>query len=352
MKDGIIAANKIHLNDFVAHYNEPEGKRLIEAIAGCDNTGKQLGYSRFQWDKQGLGDLVISNYDAKLKPSNSGLGRSKKHGDNSQAGSHGEGVKLAALVLIRDPHFHVVRCYSAGFSWKFHFKRTKAQPLPTFNLAIRRLTDQQIEYARKYDINSIKDVTFVIGARGVSNIVNSDGRIVEAEKFRLEDVRESLKVCFDINPPEARITTNYGTLILDPDFKNHVYLKGLRLSSGSRSGREFVYGYDFREGSTERDRTYMSSSYDEKMNVNKIWHSIIMDKDFCAQAAKYNILDKYIHLWNRPAEQEEIADAPKPKSVPHEIVIKMWELLHAKANDSCQKFYFCEKDGEEVRHKC
>ena len=44
------------------------------------------------------------------------MGGTSKAGNKNQAGAHGEGLKLALLVLMRGEQNHCVRCRSGGFN--------------------------------------------------------------------------------------------------------------------------------------------------------------------------------------------------------------------------------------------
>ncbi|KAH6632518.1 hypothetical protein F5144DRAFT_603256 [Chaetomium tenue] len=69
----------------------------------------------------GEGTIDITNRSATLQPWHLDLRGTSKADDDDQAGAHGEGVKLALLVLMRGMQNHSVRCRSGGFNWKFNF---------------------------------------------------------------------------------------------------------------------------------------------------------------------------------------------------------------------------------------
>ncbi len=86
-----------------------------------DNDTKEwLGYIRYK-SMDGQGTIDITNRSATLQPWHLDMGGTSKAGDAHQAGAHGEGLKVALLVLMRSPQNHAVRCCSGGFVWRFNF---------------------------------------------------------------------------------------------------------------------------------------------------------------------------------------------------------------------------------------
>ncbi|KAM0526209.1 hypothetical protein ACHAPS_004218 [Verticillium nonalfalfae] len=97
--------------------------------------------------------------------------------------------------------------------------------------------------------------------------------------------------------PQMTITTSRGKLLLEPKYHGKLYLKGLLLSnsaqnsagvggelyfnslflsysaqnSASISGKQMRYGYDFADGSTNRDRRHVATATEEAETIASIW---------------------------------------------------------------------------------
>jgi hypothetical protein len=83
---------------------------------------RYLGYIRI--DKKS-GNLDMTNYEAHLTRENLSIGGSTKGKNSKLAGAHGEGLKAACLVMVRNGH--PVKFETSGFYLNFRFlsKRPK-----------------------------------------------------------------------------------------------------------------------------------------------------------------------------------------------------------------------------------
>jgi hypothetical protein len=69
------------------------------------------------------GVLTICNFNARLQLWHLSFGGSSKDTDDTQAGQHGEGMKLGIVVFRKYPYCHTVRVEASGFSWFFNFNK-------------------------------------------------------------------------------------------------------------------------------------------------------------------------------------------------------------------------------------
>lgn len=83
--------NEIHV---LAH-------RRMGVEQGHPNPRKLLGYIRF---KKIPGSVELTNFQAHVTRHNLKLGGTTKRNARNVAGMHGEGLKIAALVLLREEH--------------------------------------------------------------------------------------------------------------------------------------------------------------------------------------------------------------------------------------------------------
>ena len=149
-RDGIIRSFHLAEKDFCIVRREKTSSRGTEIIylsfrVSVDNDEKEwLGYIRFSTKagNDSPGTVELTNRAATLQPRHLDLGGTTKKYDASQAGAHGEGLKLALLVLMRGGQNHSVRCRSGGFNWRFNFSTTGR-----LVCRLRRMTPQAIERA-------------------------------------------------------------------------------------------------------------------------------------------------------------------------------------------------------------
>jgi hypothetical protein len=79
-----------------------------------------LGYIRYK-GRNGEATVEITNRSGTLQPCHLDIGGTSKAGAVGQAGAHGEGLKVALLVLMHGPRNHATKCRSGGFSWALNF---------------------------------------------------------------------------------------------------------------------------------------------------------------------------------------------------------------------------------------
>ena len=98
-KDGIIETFNLSRSQFAPRYEE-DNKFITVTVFSRASTwlnSRILGFIRFFKDS---GKLIIANANAQLQPGDLQLGQSSKGYNNNVIGCHGEGFKLAALVLL------------------------------------------------------------------------------------------------------------------------------------------------------------------------------------------------------------------------------------------------------------
>jgi hypothetical protein len=235
-------------------------------------SGALLGFIRFCIAR---GHLELTNFKAKLSRKALDLGTSSKRRKSNQAGTHGEGFKIASLVMVRNGY--QVRYESQDHYWNFrlggrggrdedhlycHFsKMRKSSVEKNFK---KSKEDRLKKMPRGYTANSWEDVTVKMG--NVSGPNNG-------EKITREIFMEWVKVALDLNKPSTTIEIPQGTIILDPSSQGKIYLKGLLLQDASSS--KFKYGYNFLHGQVNRDRQKLSSSEQEAKMLVEMWNSAI-----------------------------------------------------------------------------
>lgn len=230
-----------------------------------------LGFIRFN---RKAGSLELTNFNARLELRNLSLGGTSKSGKENQAGIHGEGFKLAALVMRRQNLS--VRLSASSFYWNFTF-RGKTRDRFYCNLTQPRTdtlakmkaaasVEQNQGRPRSLKANIWEDVTVTIGrGRGSCKIAE-------------EDFRSWTTCAVDLCGPEEGTTvhTDKGDLILDKSFAGKVYLKGLHVANVSPSGVPYTYSYNFLKGSINRDRERLTHPNEEAKMLAGIWETAMV----------------------------------------------------------------------------
>lgn len=128
------------------------------------------------------------------------------------------------------------------------------------------------------------DVQFIIGE-------TRSGRDERGEKVTRNLVNQShfekwttAALFLNTAGPDAILTTRAaGDLLLAPQFRGQVYLKGLLLKestswqSASITGRPLRYGYNLSTGITNRERTSVASADEEGRAILAIWDSVLQE---------------------------------------------------------------------------
>lgn len=295
-----------------------ETENEIQFLVNRTNPKQLLGYILF---KRKQGSVELTNFRAQLTRHNLELGGSTKRGNNAMAGTHGEGLKVAALVLHRAKHR--VRLTSRNYNWTFGFRGLN----DTLYCRLSPVPDRQIRATRNHsgDLRADlgEDVCILIDKGKGGNQV-SEG-----------DFREWIKVTLDITRPKDPnniIETPHGDLILDMNFAGKTYLKGLLLPNSGSSITRQQAGYNLFQGHTNRDRERLKNQDEEAKMLMHIWqHSI----DICGD----RITQRYIDLLQ---DHQDCVDVSRADHlILRTTAVTIWERLKSQA---ASRFYYDRED--------
>ncbi|KAH6633897.1 hypothetical protein B0J18DRAFT_452760 [Chaetomium sp. MPI-SDFR-AT-0129] len=288
-RDGIIKAFRLNTRDFcVVRKEKPSGNdtEIVYKVLRTqpdDDSKEWLGYIRYK-GRNGEGTVDITNRSATLQPWHLDLGGTSKAHDDGQAGAHGEGLKLALLVLMRGMQNHGVRCRSGGFNWKFNFS-TRGRLVARLNrmspAAIEKAADQATRLSQRtllpFGSHPGRDVQFIIGEthRGL----DERGAPVCRSPVSQNDFEAWTKAALFLHDAGdgAIISTDAGDLLTGPDLRGRIYLKGLLLSeslpgrSASITSQPLQFGYNFARGYTNRERQSVGSANEEARSILGVW---------------------------------------------------------------------------------
>lgn len=163
--------------------------------------------------------LEISNAGAHLSRATLVLGKTDKKGSTTKRGKFGEGYKLACLSLVRKKHF------------------------------VSILNGHEIWYPFLH--KSTKFDTEVLGIKVVSNPDPFPG-----VKFIVDNITEDEYkiVCgrlLFVKPPKKALETERGSVILDKDKQNKLYIRGIYIAE---MPDRCQFSYDLKYAETDRDR--------------------------------------------------------------------------------------------------
>jgi hypothetical protein len=250
------------------------------------------------------------------------------------AGGNGEGFKLAALVMLRKGY--AVHISASGHYWKFHWGKKNNNDLYCNITAPSKKVHKEQSDAytaiaqnrspREKKANICGDVKFTIG------VYRKDGM-----KISSEDIRSWMKTTLDLHPPDLIIRSSKGSLILDRNYSNMAYLKGLLLEC-SLNSRRFKFGYDLIEGTVNRDRHWVRDPKLVAMNLVSIWEEAI-EKNEAATLAEYV---------NMHFDTEKWADIDLAEDyITSTLAQKIWQFLCTE-NSEGKLFYYDSRDSDIV----
>jgi len=301
-----------------------------------------------------MGTIEITNRRATLQPFHLNLGGSSKVEDKTQAGEHGDGLKVALITMTRCPQNYRIRCQSGGFSWNFNFTKKG-------NMVARltRMTSRKIKEVRRHAAEQVsnsllplaadpkRDVQFVIGER--SRRRDEKGKRRDCAQVSREDFDKwTMAALFLHDIPAGNLVVSkkdeiqIGHLVLDPRFRGNIYLKGLLLQestpdqSASMSGKELKFGYNFVSGQTNRDRQVMSSAREESRAMLHIWQGI---------PNAHNLIEELNSMLNSP--DIEYADVTAAKNYMNlETARRLKAYLFSEKFNG--KWYYCSEEKAQV----
>ena len=179
---------------------------------------------------------------------------------------------------------------------------------------------------RELKANIWEDVSVKIG-----NVHGKSKKITE------KDFLSWKQVSVGLDSPSRMIETPHGCLILDDDFKNKIYLKGLLLPRKNERA-SFKFGYNFLKGIVNRDRERLANPKQEGKCLTKIWDYSICETD-------QETLGKYIEMLEDGDKWADVLLAGE--YISERTALRIWQ--HYLDKDPERKsFYHDERRGAKV----
>lgn len=191
--------------------------------------------------------LYIANKTSKLTLDSLLLGSSTKRDDDRTIGQHGEGYKIAFMVLLREGKNITVYNYGANEIWS-----TKIVNSRRYNGA----QVIQIEVEKNPIWKKVPDKNLTIE---ISKITDTEWNEVKEHNLFLRDT---------LNCTEM---TDYGRVLLDEKDKGKVFVKGLYVCNSNN----IKYGYDFHTTGIKLDRDrQLVDSFNISWYASAIWSKL------------------------------------------------------------------------------
>jgi hypothetical protein len=326
--DGIIEASKLCPRDVQIINKEFDRKDIYIIEARHPESRHLLGF--ICWKN---GTLEFCNFGAQLKRSCLEMGVSSKRQSEHTAGTHGEGFKIASLVMLRNSY--KVRYEASSYYWTFNLGGRNKDLLycRLSPMGTKKLGKQRTAYSAKVEKNATRqlkgniweDVTVKIGK------VHGEGNEVTKADFE-----KWISVSLDLDRPAKMIHTSLGDLILDDRFRGKLYLKGLLLEG--QTAKPFRYGYNFLRGEVNRDRERLVDPVKEAEMLADIWDQVTKQDDAT--------LPRLIEMLQADQEWADVNLADD--CILKDTAKRIWSHL-CEENLEGKRFYYFAENGDQVR---
>lgn len=211
--------------DYVPDWTYVEAIREIFQNALDNEIANPENKFGFDYDEENQ-RLTVSNKTSVLNPESLLLGSSTKRDDKDTIGKHGEGYKIAFMVLLRE-----------------------GKDIKVYNYGAREIWETRLVKAKRYN-NRLVPTIFINKQAIWNKVPNSDLTItidnITPEEYS-ELVNKNLHLRDNVNYFEV---PEHGRILIDKEEKGNIYVKGLFVCKD----KDIEYGYDFEPTLIELDR--------------------------------------------------------------------------------------------------
>ncbi|EEY20816.1 conserved hypothetical protein [Verticillium alfalfae VaMs.102] len=214
--------------------------KATKPAQGSRGAPEVFGFIRYKGEN-GQGTVELTNRKSTLQLEHLEMGGTSKRHAANQAGTHGEGMKLAALSMMRPDNNHSVQCVSRGCTWTFYLNSliklcVKVERIPKSRLQQSMPPSRALKQIHSTCVAAPhEDVQFLLGARSkTDDQTKQNTQHVPITKAVFESWTSTALFLQEPNP-QMTITTSRGKLLLEPKYHGKLYLKGLLLSHSTRN---------------------------------------------------------------------------------------------------------------------
>ncbi|PQE09063.1 glycoside hydrolase family 76 protein [Rutstroemia sp. NJR-2017a BVV2] len=321
MNDAIIEKSGVSRDKLAYFHKNLEDEYTITVHHPTSN--KMLGYLLFFKER---GELELCNFGSNLPMEALNMGWASKKQDGDLAGKHGEGLKLAASVMVREGH--QTRITASGFYWNFRSGANDKGSLCCYLSKVER------KFLKSWSLRSNDLLASSPSTDVLVELGNVNGGKVKPIKE--PEFMNWLKVYLHFNRPTDCIETEYGTIIFQEEFADKIYFKGLLHNSTFAQG-SLRCGYDFFPLETGRDRKGVQDQLLLERTLADMWASAI-------QSQPVWVLDLYIHMLTSINEWQDVSGIAENMSRPTTVAI--WDRLQGKITRR-KLFYYGPNDANK-----
>ncbi|KAF4768593.1 hypothetical protein HAV15_002962 [Penicillium sp. str.  len=318
-KDAILEHFELDRLDFQPYYEDKGGcvSIIVPDPKERHQRRRALGYIKYE---KKAGRVTLANSCAQIQPEALQLGHTSKQGKSNLAGCHGEGLKLAALVMSRNGY--KVKIATSNCHWRFSLQGQSGSRFccvicPSKKADAGSQTDATDDMARLRS-RIERDVTIEIGTMRDRN----------AQPVPLDVFMKWMETTMDIRGlsyPSHIIETEDGDLILDQRFQGKVYLKGTLLPVSVSRSRTFKFGYNFAKGQFGRDRQSLLDKHEEADIVRRIWESAIRMHQSVMLPIYINLLRNFPQAADVESADQLLEETTR-KLIWQHLLKLMWQL--------------------------
>lgn len=205
--------------------------------------------NKMTWEHDG--EIIrISNKTTSLSTDTLLLGSSSKRDDNRTIGKHGEGYKIAFMVLLRNN-----------------------KKIRVYNYGNREVWDVRFVNSKKY--NGERVVTVFNDKKFKWTYIPNNNLTIEVSGITDEEYADIVKSNIHLREPEDGTfeKTKQVRILMDKSESGRVYVGGLYVNSVTD---KLKYGYDFEPEIIKLDRDRrLAKEFDIKWYASRAWNEII-----------------------------------------------------------------------------
>ena len=282
-----ISTNYVPDWTYIEAFRELFQNAIDNEITNPDN---KMGFSFIPYDEgseTGIGDVVISNKSSSLDASSLLLGSTTKANDVNTLGKHGEGYKIAFMVLLREGKTVKVCNYGKNETWEARLvksRRFSGELVPVITVHSKQIWE-------KYKDNNLSII--------VGNVSKSEWEAIKNKNLHLQNNVESIEC------------PNIGRVLTSEKEAGNIYAQGLFICHSDN----IRYGYDFVPSAVQLDRDRkLLRDFDISWNTSKMWRVLTGVSDKCCEMAAQLVEDdendvKYIvSAWSADSNISNLAN--------------------------------------------
>ncbi|TKA66578.1 hypothetical protein B0A49_06045 [Cryomyces minteri] len=319
---------KLECIDYSILHGKDRRNEIVWKVLPAPGVAKSPGFIRIVGDKNGLGWIQFVNRNARLQLRHLRMGCSTKTRGGTQAGHHGEGFKLAAVVLRRHDHRHSFQIFSSGRVWKMQWNKGNGT-MDCVISAPETLSDATRLKKITPEPDIFKDVCMEIGKLGGQNY-----KKISVQRMKQTLIYKSM----DFSLSKEVIHTSLGDLVCDDVPTGHVYIKGLRLRD---SPDDLHFIYNLTKANTDRDRRMLSDSDGGARYFMNLWNEVFERGDE-ELLEKNGIVPRFAKLLMNHPESMDVKLAEK--LLCRSAATKVWKYLVSHREEGQSFFYYRAED--------